>query len=64
MPKNGKLDRCHEHVKEALEEQGVEDADGKAWGVCKKRVTEDNSKDDSTEESSVDKKPMKEKHGK
>lgn len=43
MPKGGTLDRCHDHVKKSLEEQGMDpkEADGKAWGICKKEVKEE-----------------------
>jgi len=49
MPKGGKMDRCHDHVKEALVKQGVpeKEADGKAWGVCKKTVHEGNVEKDT-----------------
>jgi len=47
MPKGGKMDRCHDHVKEALEKQGVKDASGKAWGVCKNTVHEGNVVNDT-----------------
>jgi hypothetical protein len=38
MPKDSKLDKCHEAVKKDLEKKHVPDADGKAWGVCKKII--------------------------
>jgi len=44
MPKDSKLDRCHEHVKEALEKKDIPNADGKAWGVCKKKVKNNDDK--------------------
>ena len=56
MPKGGKLDRCHDHVKESLEKKGVDPdvANGAAWGICKKIVKPE--KDDTDKDNQKDKK--------
>lgn len=49
MPVGGKLDRCHDHVKESLENKGMqsEKADGLAWGICKRNIKPSDSDIDS-----------------
>jgi len=41
MPRGSALDKCHDAVKDDLMKKGLgeKEADGKAWGYCKKHVS-------------------------